>query len=103
MTTKSDVWSYGVCCWELFTRGEIPYSPLSDPQVIMDKIYGGYRLPQPKECSEGLYKLMLKCWAEEPSERPSFDEVLKNLEAQLPTEKAYVSEKTITNSFIEYN
>ena len=47
-----------------------------DPEVIMKKIESGYRLPQPQECSEQVYKLMLKCWTADAKERPSFDEIL---------------------------
>ena len=39
-TTKSDVWSFGVCLWELFSRGETPYFSMTNSEA-MDKILQG--------------------------------------------------------------
>ena len=55
--------------------------------VIVEKIKDNrapfYRPPLPQQESDGLHPgiltLMKQCWAEEPPERPSFDEVAKSL------------------------
>ena len=44
---------------------------MKNSQVI-EKVSNGYRLPSPENCPEEAYKLMLKCWNQEPAERPSF-------------------------------
>ncbi|XP_075039990.1 macrophage-stimulating protein receptor [Mixophyes fleayi] len=78
-TTKSDVWSFGVLLWELMTRGAPPY-PDVDPYDITRYLYRGRRLPQPEYCPDPLYTLMLQCWSPQPDERPSFTQLVREME-----------------------
>ncbi len=57
----SDVWSFGVVLWELFSRALIPFYGLSNSEAA-DKIVSDYRLPKPEECPEDIYAVMLSCW-----------------------------------------
>ena len=82
ITTASDVWSFGICLWELFTKGETPYSAISDQQSILDQLDTGYRLPKPRKCADEIYAIMVACWKEEYAERPTFDEILKMLKIE---------------------
>jgi len=55
--------------------------------VLIEKIKAGhtpYCRPKPQDGNEseihpGVLTLMKQCWAEEPSERPSFDDIGKSL------------------------
>lgn len=68
-TTKSDVWSFGVMMWEVFTYGQKPWCELSIPEMVA-KIESGDRLPYPQGCPDEIYQLMLHgCWKLDESER----------------------------------
>eukprot|EP00042_Codosiga_hollandica_P044220 m.431795 g.431795 ORF g.431795 m.431795 type:complete len:609 (+) comp56741_c2_seq11:2038-3864(+) len=70
-TTKSDVWSFGVLLWELFSLGDKPYSDLS-PMAMLAALLRGYRMPRPPLCPPDVYDLMVSSWQFEASARPSF-------------------------------
>lgn len=40
---------------------------------------GKARLPQPEGCPSKLYRLMQRCWALSPKDRPSFSEIANTL------------------------
>ncbi|XP_068686801.1 fibroblast growth factor receptor 1-like isoform X2 [Montipora foliosa] len=70
-TTSSDVWSYGVVLYEIFTVGGDPF-----PGVLMRDIptllENGYRMSRPKYINSQLYETMTACWENDPSKRPDF-------------------------------
>lgn len=68
---KSDVWSFGITLWELFSDGSLPYSTMSNIQTT-EEVLKGYRLPQPDKCSDPFYKILQRCWNVNPDERPTF-------------------------------
>jgi len=72
--TKSDVWSYGVLVWELFTRGVTPY-PEVDNWDILNYLKQGRRLLRPTYCPKLIYSVLLRCWSEDPMLRPTFSEL----------------------------
>lgn len=78
-STKSDVWSFGVLMWEVFTHGELPHSKLADDEVLSGLQSGKMKLPLPDGCPSKLYKLMQRCWASSPKDRPSFSEIANTL------------------------
>uniref|UniRef100_A0A8C4WFF9 Tyrosine-protein kinase n=1 Tax=Gopherus evgoodei TaxID=1825980 RepID=A0A8C4WFF9_9SAUR len=78
-TIKSDVWSFGILLTEIVTYGRIPYPGMTNPEVIQN-LERGYRMPQPDNCPEELYALMMHCWKERPEERPTFEYMKSVLE-----------------------
>ncbi|XP_061432913.1 tyrosine-protein kinase SRK3-like [Lethenteron reissneri] len=73
-TRKSDVWSFGVLLYELFTDGKHPYGEM-DKQQVQDLINCGRRLEKPEGCPDVVYHIMLRCWNREHRERPSFSKL----------------------------
>ncbi|KAI4899854.1 hypothetical protein NFI96_027008 [Prochilodus magdalenae] len=76
---KSDVWSFGILLTEIVTYGRIPYPGMSNPEVIQN-LENGYRMPRPDNCPEDLYAIMMKCWTENPENRPTFEYLRSVLE-----------------------
>ncbi|XP_055615880.1 tyrosine-protein kinase Fer isoform X3 [Toxorhynchites rutilus septentrionalis] len=79
-TSLCDVWSYGILVWEIFSRGDTPYSGLSNSRA-RERIDEGYRMPAPENTPPEMYRLMLKCWSYESENRPHFDEIYTVVDA----------------------
>ncbi|KAK2143800.1 hypothetical protein LSH36_812g00136 [Paralvinella palmiformis] len=77
---QTDVWSFGITVWEIYSTGDSPFAKEKRSEVkrIMES---GARPVQPDICSDELYKeVMMKCWEYKPSKRPSISEICSNLE-----------------------
>ncbi|KAL9964826.1 hypothetical protein ACROYT_G028517 [Oculina patagonica] len=90
-TTASDVWSFGVVMYEIFTVGGDPF-----PGVYMREIpallKNGYRMTRPKFLSPKLYNIMMECWKKNSSERPSFEFLRSTLHSMIrDDEQEYVN------------
>ncbi|NWQ86059.1 TXK kinase, partial [Burhinus bistriatus] len=73
-SSKSDVWSFGVLMWEVFTEGKMPFESKSNSEVVRE-ISQGNRLYRPLLASHTVYKVMYSCWHEKPEGRPTFAEL----------------------------
>ncbi|KAF2351493.1 Serine-threonine/tyrosine-protein kinase catalytic domain [Trinorchestia longiramus] len=82
-SSKSDVWSFGVTLWELFTLGSChPYDTMSDSGLLenLSHCYHGdgagmILLQQPTSCSRDVYQIMKSCWSQQEDRRPSFHDL----------------------------
>jgi len=72
----SDVWSYGIVLWEMYSYGKQPYKDKTGAQTV-EYIEAHHRLPQPEEATTDVYKIMLQCWAYKPADRPDFKELFE--------------------------
>lgn len=71
-TSKSDVWSFGITMWEIFTYGrEIPYKDIKNSEVV-SHLEQGHRLGKPDKCPEKVFEIMKSCWDKDPIKRASF-------------------------------
>uniref|UniRef100_A0A3Q2UXG2 Tyrosine-protein kinase n=1 Tax=Haplochromis burtoni TaxID=8153 RepID=A0A3Q2UXG2_HAPBU len=93
-SVASDVWSFGVVLYELFTYSDKNCSP---PVVFMNKmgnekqgqmivyhlidlLRNGYRLPAPDKCPTQIHKIMMECWSNDPKLRPTFKTLIHSVE-----------------------
>ncbi len=77
-TVKSDVWSFGILMWEVYTLGQLPYIGLSNHEVI-DCIKEHRILNQPDACPPETFDIIRSCWTRVPSQRPMMSEVVCQL------------------------
>uniref|UniRef100_A0A0N5AH48 Tyrosine-protein kinase receptor n=1 Tax=Syphacia muris TaxID=451379 RepID=A0A0N5AH48_9BILA len=79
-TLKTDVWSYGVLLWELFSLGYVPY-PGRNNHEVMTLVVEGSRLGPPSGVPTEIYDLMMECWKTVDTQRPDFTYILNKLES----------------------
>ncbi|XP_021080796.1 fibroblast growth factor receptor 1 isoform X6 [Mesocricetus auratus] len=78
-THQSDVWSFGVLLWEIFTLGGSPY-PGVPVEELFKLLKEGHRMDKPTNCTNELYMMMRDCWHAVPSQRPTFKQLVEDLD-----------------------
>ena len=97
----TDVWSYGVVLYEIWTQGELPYYELSNDKVV-PSVLSGYRLPCPEGCPDAIYSIMTTCWA--PIERrPRFETLATKVQSYRNDWFHGLKNSTSENSSNSYN
>jgi len=78
---KTDVFSFGVLVWQVFT-GKEPFSegPFETTNAIIDFVTSGQRLKIPPNAPKRIKVLIEKCWNHDPQARPTFPDIIKELE-----------------------
>ncbi|XP_005814252.1 mast/stem cell growth factor receptor Kit isoform X2 [Xiphophorus maculatus] len=82
-TFESDVWSYGILLWEIFSLGNSPYPGMPVDAKFYKQIKEGYRMDAPEFAPSEMYQIMNSCWDADPFKRPPFMKVVENIEQQL--------------------
>eukprot|EP00775_Hariotina_reticulata_P004708 gene4708-4959_t len=87
MTQATDIYSFGLMMWELFSSTRVFDEGLSIGQMFYMIAYQGWRPTIPANCPQGYAQLMAACWHEDPEQRPTVQQVMRSLQ------KLYIVEK----------
>ncbi|KAJ8035019.1 Fibroblast growth factor receptor 4 [Holothuria leucospilota] len=79
---KTDVWSYGVLLWELFSFGETPYYTMNNSEIEQE-LRNSKLLAIPPNCPGSIFSVMLSSWNKEWEQRPTFKEILHKMRCLL--------------------
>ncbi|CAM4621191.1 high affinity nerve growth factor receptor [Lepidochelys kempii] len=88
-TAESDIWSFGVVLWEIFTYGKQPWYQLSNTEAI-ECITQGRELERPRTCPSEVYDIMQGCWQREPQQRQNIKEIHSRLQALVKAPPVYL-------------
>lgn len=88
-TFESDVWSYGILLWEIFSLGSSPYPRIPVDSKFYKMIKDGYRMLSPECAPAELYDIMKSCWNSDPVKRPTFKQIVQMVDQQLSDSKGH--------------
>ncbi|NXE86782.1 CSF1R factor, partial [Menura novaehollandiae] len=86
-TVQSDVWSYGILLWEIFSLGKSPYPGMVVNSKFYSMVKQGYQMARPDFAPLEMYSIMQACWSLEPTRRPTFDQIGCFIQKELEVHK----------------
>lgn len=94
-TQQTDVWSFGMCMWEVWSDGANPF-PERNSAEVLSWIRLGHRPMKPNSyygaCPKNIYVVMRDCWEKEAAHRPTFNELKATLSRLLAQPRSAVAE-----------
>ncbi|XP_013073516.2 muscle, skeletal receptor tyrosine protein kinase-like isoform X2 [Biomphalaria glabrata] len=81
-SSQSDVWSFGVLLWEIFSFALQPYYGMTHEEVI-NYLRSGHTLQPTENVTSVVSELMKSCWHKKPNSRPTFTSLHKSLSVLL--------------------
>ena len=78
-SATTDVFSFGICLWELITR-TLPYPGLFQAAITYNVVAKQMRPLIPTWCPPFWSSLMIRSWAQDPHTRPSFNQIVTELQ-----------------------
>ncbi|EJD36726.1 kinase-like protein, partial [Auricularia subglabra TFB-10046 SS5] len=78
LTKASDIWAFGCVLVEVLS-GRVPFYELATDMQVILAVSRGDLPSRPPRIRDTLWKIMLRCWALVPSDRPSAGSLLQRL------------------------
>lgn len=79
-SNKSDVYAFGFIMFEILS-GEEPFKNFSIQKLFSKICEEGYRPPIKDDISDAYKNLIDRCWAQNPEQRPEFNEIVNELKS----------------------
>lgn len=98
-----DVYSYAIILYKMFSS-QLSFSdnkPIRSPQQYMMNIGRGNRPKRPALIPDHYWELINDCWKQDPSERPTFEEIINRLKNEKYTLEEF-GMKTNMEQLLEY-
>uniref|UniRef100_A0A914Q8F2 Protein kinase domain-containing protein n=1 Tax=Panagrolaimus davidi TaxID=227884 RepID=A0A914Q8F2_9BILA len=96
-TKKSEIWSFGVLLYELYSDGKEPYPGYSGLHFRTDVLNNNcQQLQMPEKAPVAVKLLVEKCWLKTPLERPDIStilKILKDIEMRTPKNDTSIKSK----------
>jgi len=102
---KCDVYSFGLILWSMLTREE-PYLEYEDLNTFRTDIcHRNVRPVIPNDCVPSLSNLIQRCWHRNPRNRPTFEEIVRELEYILVDYSIYdyIGRKLWVENFLSHD
>ncbi|CAF0741971.1 unnamed protein product [Didymodactylos carnosus] len=108
---KSDVWSFGVLLWEIYSLGDTPFGKIIQNDFAAQLIKSCHMPTRPQLCPQPIYRsIMSKCWTFRVQDRPMFSTIKRILEkvcrigtaSQNEDETCYVQQHSASRSQLLY-
>jgi PTK7 protein tyrosine kinase 7 len=78
-STKSDIYSFAVFVWEVYTQGSLPFKDVKDEQLIAAFQEGEVQLTIPSSMPKSLATILERAWSQSPRMRPTFTDIVATL------------------------
>jgi len=88
-TTESDIYAYGMTCYEIMT-GKVPHYGCKTDALAMRAILFEKKLPtrDAKCIPDFIWKFMTECWSGKPEMRPMLPQILESLQPHVCKENS---------------
>uniref|UniRef100_A0A158PAX1 Tyrosine-protein kinase n=1 Tax=Angiostrongylus cantonensis TaxID=6313 RepID=A0A158PAX1_ANGCA len=107
-TQKTDVFSYGIMCWEIYNNGIEPYPGMTVAEVNQNVcpsfVREGYRMELPAYIAPEIQNIIkVRCWSTNPNDRFSMADIAKHLQRILQIPRPDFTAVRNTKSFFRFD